>query len=246
MRVFATPLSRPVESATLQQAPWTRARSAPVRFRRSKFAGFRAKAIWASAQIAYTRLVVGLAGAQRVRELVVAVRLVRLALLLEAAAERVVRVVVGRRQLEHCAELRLGLAPAVDAEVGDAERLADRRLLRLAALRLLECDGRLSGAAVLQVGLALLEEVICLVIAHRKSRPRARRGFAAPPLRPTVAEPASAAIAGTRAKRACGLPTREVRSTSRVAEVREVVPNQVYRMRQVARSRYADAANLEP
>ena len=47
-------------------------------------------------------------------------------------------VVVGRRELEHRAELRLGLVPALDAEVRDAERLADRRLVRLAPLRLLE------------------------------------------------------------------------------------------------------------
>ena len=44
---------------------------------------------------------VGLAGPQRARELVVPVRLVLAALLLEAAAERVVRVVVHRRELEH-------------------------------------------------------------------------------------------------------------------------------------------------
>src|SRR2546423_5440623 len=100
--------------------------------------------------------------AERARELVVAVRLGRAALLLEAAAERVVRVVVGRRELEHLPELRLGLLPAVDAEVGDAERLADGRLVRLAALRLLERDRRLCRPAFLQVRPALLEEVVGL------------------------------------------------------------------------------------
>ena len=69
-----------------------------------------------------------------------AVRLGLAALLLERAAERVVRVVVGRRELEHGAELGLGLLPAREAEVGDPERLADRRLLRLEPLRLLEHD----------------------------------------------------------------------------------------------------------
>ena len=103
------------------------------------------------------------------------------------------RVVVGRRELEHRAELRLGLLPAVDAEVRDAERLADRRLLGLAALRLLERDRRLRGVAVLEVGLPLLEEVVCLVFTH------ARYG--------------------------------------------KFCSNQVYRMRQVARSRDDDAAN---
>src|SRR5262249_3895885 len=89
-------------------------------------------------QVADARLVVRLAGPERPRELVVPVRLVRLALLLEAAAEDVVRVVVVRGELQHRAELGLGLVPALDAEVREAQRLADRRLVRLPALRLLE------------------------------------------------------------------------------------------------------------
>src|SRR5205814_5945286 len=98
-------------------------------------------------------------------QLVVAVRLLLAALLLQAAAEGVVRVVVDRGELEHLAELRFGLGVAVDAEVGDPERLADRRLVGLAGLRLLEGDGRLRGHALLEVRTALLEEVEGL--AHR-------------------------------------------------------------------------------
>jgi len=67
----------------------------------------------------------------------VPVRLVLVPLLLQAAAERVMRVVIRGSQLEHGAELPLGLVPALDAEVGDAECLADRRLVRLAPLGLL-------------------------------------------------------------------------------------------------------------
>src|SRR5258706_15719753 len=54
----------------------------------------------------------------------------------------------------------LGRGPAADAEVRDAERLADRRLLRLALLRLLERNGRLRGHAALEVGAALLKEAV--------------------------------------------------------------------------------------
>ncbi len=97
-----------------------------------------------------------------------AVRLGVASLLLERAAERVVRVVVRRRELEHRPELRLRLLPALDPEVRDPERLADRRLVRLELLRLLERDGRLRGHAVLQVGPALLEEVIR--VGHRSLR----------------------------------------------------------------------------
>ena len=52
------------------------------------------------------------------------VRLLDATLLLEHAAERVVRVVLGRLELEERAELGLCLVPALEAEVGDAERLA--------------------------------------------------------------------------------------------------------------------------
>src|SRR6188768_40632 len=66
---------------------------------------------------------------ERARELVVAVRLGVLALLLERTPERIVRVVVGGRELEHLAELLFGLVVALDPEISDPERLSDRRLL---------------------------------------------------------------------------------------------------------------------
>ena len=53
-----------------------------------------------------------------------AVRLLPAALLLERAPERVVGVVVHRRELQHRPELGLGLLVPAQAEVGDAERLA--------------------------------------------------------------------------------------------------------------------------
>src|SRR2546421_89631 len=74
--------------------------------------------------------------------------------------------VVDGRELEHLAELGLGLGVAVDTEIRDPECLADRRLLRLAGLRLLERDRGLGGHALLQVGPALLEKIEGL--AHRR------------------------------------------------------------------------------
>src|SRR5206468_9731878 len=99
-------------------------------------------------------------GSQRARELVVPLGLGLAPLLLEAAPERVVAVVVGGRELEQLPELALCLHVTVDAEVGDPERLADRGLLRLAALRLLERDGGLRGHALSKVGASLLKEVV--------------------------------------------------------------------------------------
>src|SRR5262249_34390761 len=99
---------------------------------------------------------------QRARELVVALGLGLAALLLEAAAERVVAVVVDRGELEELPEFGLGLRIAVDPEVGDPERLADRGLLGLAPLRLLQRDRGLSGHAFTEVGPALLEQVVRL------------------------------------------------------------------------------------
>ena len=65
----------------------------------------------------------------------------------QAAAQAVVRVVVGRRRLEDVLELGGGLGVAAHAQVGDAERLADRGLVGLAPLGLLERDGRLGVVA---------------------------------------------------------------------------------------------------
>src|SRR5581483_1249596 len=107
---------------------------------------------------------------QRARELVLPVRLPLAALLLEAAAERVVRVVVGGRELEQCAELGLRLGPPLDAEVRDPERLADRRLVRLPPLRLFERDRRLRRHALLQVRATALEEAVCRFAAQDPAR----------------------------------------------------------------------------
>ena len=97
-----------------------------------------------------------------------AVRLGVASLLLQRSPERIVRVVVRRRKLEHSPELRLRLPPALDPEVRDPERLADRRLVRLELLRFLERDRGLGGHAALQVAPALLKEVIR--VAHRLLR----------------------------------------------------------------------------
>src|ERR1700693_2533308 len=107
---------------------------------------------------------------ERLGELVMPAGLVLLAELLEGAREPVVGIVVGRRQLEHPPHLRFRLLVTLHAEVGDGERLADRGLVRLSALGLLERDARLSRHAVLQVRPALLEEVIGLAFAHANSR----------------------------------------------------------------------------
>src|SRR5919204_3716874 len=82
-------------------------------------------------------------GSQRARQLVVTVCLGVLSLLLERPPERVVRVVIGRRELEHHPKLFLRLLVALDPQVSDPERLADRGLARLATLGLLERDSRL-------------------------------------------------------------------------------------------------------
>ena len=99
------------------------------------------------ALVADVGLVAALPGPQRARELVVPLRLGVTPLLVEAAAERVVGVVVHRRDLEHGAELRLRLLPTPQPEVRDAERLADRRLPWLGAAGLLERDCRLRRPA---------------------------------------------------------------------------------------------------
>src|SRR5262249_51690784 len=108
-------------------------------------------------------------GPQRARELVVTVRLPVAPLLLEAPPECVVGVVAHGRDLEQLPELRLGLRPAAEAEVGDPERLADRGLLRLAPLRLLERDGGLCRHAAPQVLASFLEEAV-RALAHSPSK----------------------------------------------------------------------------
>src|SRR6266511_443637 len=120
----------------------------------------------ASVQVADSGLVVVRARTHGVGELVLAVRLPGTALLLEAAAERVVRVVVGRGELEHRSKLALGLLVAPDAEIRDPERLADRGLIGRAPLRLLERDGGLGRPAAPQMLASLLEKVVDLVLAH--------------------------------------------------------------------------------
>src|SRR5204862_1391907 len=116
----------------------------------------------------HSRRVTGVSRAQRARELVVPRGLARTALLLEAAAEPVVGVVVDRRELEHGAELRLGGVPAPDPEVRDRKGLADRRLVRLALLRLLERHGGLCGHALGEPVAPLLKK--CVDVAHSSPR----------------------------------------------------------------------------
>src|SRR6478752_5957027 len=69
-------------------------------------------------------------------------------------------VVVDRRELDELPEFRLGGLPASDSEVRDSERLADRLLLRLPPLCLLERHGRLRGHAALEMGATLLKEAV--------------------------------------------------------------------------------------
>src|SRR6266508_776225 len=115
-----------------------------------------------SIEIEDARRVVLVLRAQRARQLVVAVGLRFLALLLQRAAQRVVRIVICGRKVEHRAKLLLRLLVALDSQIGDAECLADRRLVRLPPLRLLERDRRLRRPSLAQVGASLLEEVVGL------------------------------------------------------------------------------------
>src|SRR3954453_11289360 len=95
------------------------------------------------------------------------VRLGGSALLLEGAAERLVGIVVGRVKLVgDRTELPFRFLPAGQPEVGDAERLANRRLLRFEPLCLLERDGRLGGEAAPEALLAFAEELVG--VAHRR------------------------------------------------------------------------------
>jgi len=75
-----------------------------------------------------------------------------------------VGVVVRGRQLDEDAKLGLGLLPATKAEIRDPERLSNRAGARLAALGLLERDGRLGRHAVAEMRAPALEELVR--IAH--------------------------------------------------------------------------------
>ena len=105
---------------------------------------------------------------QELGELEVRRRLPAPTLSQQRPSERVVRVVVDGRELEHLAELALGRGPVGDPEVGDPERLPDRRLLRLEPPRLLERHRRLRGEALAQPRPPELVEVVRL--AHRLYR----------------------------------------------------------------------------
>src|SRR5439155_2060387 len=69
---------------------------------------------------------------------------------------------VDGRYLEHRSELGLCLLVPPQAEVRNAEHLANRRLVGLAALRLLERNRRLGGAPFTKPPAPLLEVVVDL------------------------------------------------------------------------------------
>src|SRR5262245_63344065 len=71
-------------------------------------------------------------------------------------------VVVGGGELDERAELGFSVLPATAPKVGDPERFANRRLLRLALLGLLERTARLLRVTTAQRSLALMEEVVGL------------------------------------------------------------------------------------
>ncbi len=81
-------------------------------------------------------------------------------LLDERSREAVVGVLVRRGQIHQRAELGLGLLPATEPEVRNAERLPNRARPRFPALRLLECNRRLGGPSRAEVRAPLLEEVV--------------------------------------------------------------------------------------
>jgi hypothetical protein len=73
-------------------------------------------------------------------------------------------VVVGRGELlDDRTELPLGVLPACEAEVRDAERLTDRCLRRFELLGPLERDGRLCGQAAAKPFLAFAEQLVRVV-----------------------------------------------------------------------------------
>ena len=109
------------------------------------------------------------------------------------------RVVVGGVALDHGRELARGAPVAAAAEVRAAERLADRGLVRLQPLRLLERHGRLCPVALLEQRDPALEERIGVLlggsgraarlVAHRRLPSRGRAPPADPQLLHEVEHP---------------------------------------------------------
>src|SRR5215213_5184183 len=93
-------------------------------------------------------------------------RLVRAAALHQRAAEAEQRVVVRRRALDDRLELDRRLLEVARAEVGAAERLADRRLLWLDLGRLRQRDGRLVELALLEQSHPPLEQLVYVRHVH--------------------------------------------------------------------------------
>src|SRR6185437_15610569 len=104
--------------------------------------------------------VVGPVRAQAGGEREVAAGLLDAAGLLQRAAEAEVGEVVHRVALDDGGELLAGLRVAARVEVGAAERLADRALVRLQRAGLLQRDGRSVEVARLEEGAAAGEEVV--------------------------------------------------------------------------------------
>src|SRR6187551_1452718 len=107
-----------------------------------------------------------------------ALRCAPVAELLERAPEAEVRVVVGRVVIDDGSELFCGAAIAAAAKVGAPERLADRALVRLEPLRLLEGHGRLCPVTLgdqretaLEKGVRVLV-VGVRIVGHRLLRSR--------------------------------------------------------------------------
>src|SRR5437588_6613046 len=100
--------------------------------------------------------------AEAVGELVVARRVLLLAEPLERARQPVVRVAVGRRQLHGRGELGSGPPVGSAREVGAAERLADRTLVRLEPLRALQRHRRRAKVLVREQFAAAAEAVVRL------------------------------------------------------------------------------------
>src|SRR5215211_4140357 len=170
--VSATPrrTQRPCPTAPTT-SPETRTRASDTRWTTARTPGARRLA--ARERVERPPVLPALRPEER-REAKVADRLVRAALLLEAAPEGVVCVVVHGLEVDDRPELALGLGETPDPVVGDAERLADGRLSRLAPLRLLEGDGRLGVHPLLHLLAPAAVEVVRLALAHSVPTPKIR------------------------------------------------------------------------